>query len=149
MRRRPVPVAVTTSESVAPMSSGVSVRFGPVACWIAMHEVPPELQRRQRYVNFVGEPVQVPTELVSTCPTWAVPAITGGLRLVGRTPGEVPAGVTATVGAVVVDAAPAAEVAVTKTLSECPTSSLTGRYDSAPAPEIGTQLAPAASQRLH
>ena len=92
-----------------------------------MQEVPPALQRRQRYVNFVGEPVQVPTELVRICPAWAVPAMAGGLRLVGRAPGEVPAGVTAAVGGVAVDADPAADVAVTRTLSECPTSSLTGR----------------------
>ena len=65
----PVPVAVTTSERVEPMSSGVSVRRGPVACGIARQEAPLALQRRQRYVNFCGEPVQVPTELVSTCPS--------------------------------------------------------------------------------
>lgn len=44
----PLPVAVTTSERVEPMSSGVSVRRGPVACGIAMQEIPLELQRRQR-----------------------------------------------------------------------------------------------------
>ena len=100
-------------------------------------------------MNFVGEPVQVPTELVRICPSWGVPRICGGLRLVGRAPGDVPAGVTAAVGTVVALAVPAVEVAVTKTLSACPTSALTGRYDSAVAPEIGTQLAPAASQRRH
>ena len=114
-----------------------------------MHDVAAALQRRQRYVNFVGEPVQVPTELVRICPAWAVPPIAGGLRLVGRAAGDVPAGETAAVGDVVVDAVPVAEVAVTKTLSECPTSSLTGRYVSAVALEIAAQLAPAASHRLH
>src|SRR3954451_7181312 len=93
---------VTTSERVEPMSSGVSVRRGPVACGIARHEVPTALQRRPRYVNFGGEPVQVPTELVRICPAWAVPAITGSLRLVGRAAGDVPAGETAAVGGVVV-----------------------------------------------
>ena len=38
---------------------------------------------------------------------------------------------------------------MTKTLSECPTSSVTGRYDSAVAPVIASQFAPAASQRRH
>ena len=44
----PLPVAVTTSESVEPMSSGINVRRDPVACGIAMQEVPLALQRRQR-----------------------------------------------------------------------------------------------------
>src|SRR5579884_3891313 len=145
----PLPVAVTTSESVEPMSSGVSVRRGPIAGGIAMQDVPAALQRRQRYVNLVGEPVQVPTELVRVCPSWTVPTICGGLRFCGRAVGEVPAGATAAVAAVVATALPAAEVAVTTTLSECPTAVLSGRYDSPVAPVIDAQLAPAASQSLH
>src|SRR3954451_21282835 len=113
----PLPVAVTTSESVEPMSSGVSVRRGPSACGIATHELPAALQRRQRYVNFVGDPVHVPTELFRICPFWALPRICGGLTLVGEAAGEVPAGETATVGTDVATAVPAADVAVTKTLS--------------------------------
>src|SRR5689334_5434981 len=131
------------------MSSGVSVRRVPVACGIAMHDVPAALQRRQRYVNLVGEPVQVPTELVRTCPAWALPRICGGLMLVGRAAGEVPAAATAAVGTVVLDAVPAGEVAVTKTFSECPTSAATGRYDSLVAPSMAVQFAPAASQLRH
>ena len=60
-----------------------------------------------------------------------------------------PAGETAAVASELATAVPAPEVAVTKTLSECPTSSVTGRYDSALAPAIGAQFAPAASQRRH
>ena len=84
-------------------------------------------QRRQRYVNFFGEPVQVPTELVSICPTCAVPRTCGGTRLVGRAIGGVPAGETAEVGGVTAVALPPVVVAVTTTLSECPTSALAGR----------------------
>jgi hypothetical protein len=145
----PLPVAVTTSESVEPMSSGVRVRRGPTACGIAMQDAPPAWQRRQRYVNFDGEPVHVPTELVRVCPAWALPRICGGLRLVGRAAGGVPAGETAAVGTDVATAVPAPDVAVTKTLSECPTSVLTGRYDSRVAPEIAVQSAPAASHCRH
>ena len=46
-------------------------------------------------------------------------------------------------------AVPAALCAVTATVSACPTSSVTGRYVSVVAPTIGTQPAPAASQRCH
>src|SRR5690242_12973235 len=123
----PLPVAVTTSERVEPMSSGVSVRRVPVARGIAMQDVPAALQRRQRYVNFVGEPVHVPAELVRTCPAWGLPRICGGFRFVGRAAGALPAGATAVVGALAAFAGPVAEVEVTKTLSACPTSAATGR----------------------
>ena len=53
-RRRPCRSRSRRAESVVPMSSGVSVRRVPVACGIATQEVPLALQRRQRYVNFVG-----------------------------------------------------------------------------------------------
>src|SRR5215475_2047558 len=69
--------------------------------------------------------------------------------LVGRAVGDVPAGETAAVGTEMAVAFPASDVAVTTTLSECPTSVLVGRYDSAVAAEIAAQLAPAASHRLH
>src|SRR3954469_6172154 len=75
--------------------------------------------------------------------------MTGGEVFAGRPVDGVPAGVTAALGAEDAAALPAAEVAVTTTLSECPTSSVTGRYDSAVAFGIVVQLAPAASQRLH
>src|ERR1051326_2694720 len=75
--------------------------------------------------------------------------ISGGLRFVGWAPGEVPAGETVVVGAVMDIALPLPDVAVTMTLSECPTSVLAGRDDSPVAPSMGTQLAPAASQLLH
>ena len=114
----PWPVAVTTSERVEPMSSGVSVRRGPVACGIARHEVPTALQRRQRYVNLLGEPVHVPTELVRTCPSWVLPSICGSLMFAGRAAGELPAGETAAVGTLAAEAVPAAEPAVTRTLRE-------------------------------
>src|SRR5437763_16712828 len=100
-----------------------------------MQEAPPELQRRQRYANLFGEPVQVPTEAGSTWPACAVPTICGGVRFVGTAAGGVPAAETAALGAEAADALPAAEAAVATTWSACPTSSLTGRYDSAVAPK--------------
>src|SRR2546421_10177207 len=74
--------------------------------------------------------------------------MTGGEVFAGRAVDGVPAGVTAALGAEDAAALPAAEVAVATTLSECPTSSLTGRYDSAVAFGVVVQLGPAASQRL-
>ena len=100
-------------------------------------------------MNVFGEPVQVPTELVSICPFCAEPRICGGEAFVGSAVGFVPAGETAAVGAEAAAALPVRDVAVTTTLSECPTSSLTGLYDSAIALGIVVQFAPAASQRLH
>src|SRR5262245_22485540 len=67
----------------------------------------------------------------------------------GRAVGGVPAGETAEVGGLTAVALPAAEVAVTTTLSACPTSVLTGLYFPAVAPVIAAHCAPAASQRLH
>jgi hypothetical protein len=145
----PLAVAVTTSERVEPMSSGVRVRCERVARGIATHETPLALQRRQRYVNFVGEPVHVPTVLLRIRPSCAVPRICGGLTLAGGEVVGVPVGETAAVGAETAVAEPAAEAAVTTTSSARPTSVLTGRYDSRVAPEIETQFAPAASQRDH
>src|SRR5436190_856960 len=110
--------AKAVSETVEPMSSGVSVRRGPVACGIARHEVPTALQRRQRYVNLLGEPVHVPTELVRTCPSWVLPSICGSLMFAGRAAGELPAGETAAVGALAAEAVPGAGAAVTRTLRE-------------------------------
>jgi len=94
---------------------------------MATQEAPLALQLRQRYANVVGAPVHVPTELVRVCPAWAVPTISGGAVLAGSAVDGVPAGETATLGADVAEALPAAEVAVATTWSACPTSSLTGR----------------------
>src|SRR2546423_15383530 len=73
--------------------------------------------------------------------------MTGGVVFAGRAVDGVPAGVTAAVGAEDAAALPAAEVAVATTLIECPTSSVTGRYDSAVAFGVVVQVAPAAAQR--
>ena len=83
----PLPVAVTTSESVEPMSPGESVYVDAVASRMAVHSAPPALQRRHWYANEVGAPVQVPTEVVSVCPACAVPMTVGGrsaARRVGK-----------------------------------------------------------------
>ena len=56
---------------------------------------------------------------------------------------------TVALGAVVAVALRPADVAVVATTSECPTSALTGLYVSRVAPEIATQLRPAASHRNH
>src|ERR1700745_391928 len=95
---------------------------------MAMQLVPAALQRRQRYANFFGAPVHVPTVLVSSCPACSLPTICGGPMFAGRAVGGVPAGVTAAVGGVTAVALPAADLAVVTTTSECPTSVLTARY---------------------
>jgi len=72
------------------------------------------------YANEVA-PVHVPVEDVRTSPTWAVPLITGNWRFSGAD-----ADTTAAVGALVADAVPPGPVAVTVTVSVCPTSEETG-----------------------
>src|ERR1700745_179335 len=101
---------------------------------MAMQEVPAALQRRQRWANFFGEPVHVPTVVVSICPACALPTICGGPMLTGRAAGGVPAGVTVALGVVVAVALRPADVAVVTTTSECPTSALTGFYGLARRP---------------
>ncbi len=84
------------------------------------------MHRRQRYVNLVGEPVQLPTEAVRICPSSIEPRICGALTFVGRADGGVPAEETVADAMVVAVAAPVVEVAVTMTLSEWPTSVAAG-----------------------
>src|SRR5205085_1321702 len=71
----PALVAVTTSETVAPMSPGVSEYVDWVAPGIAAHDAPLGSQRRHWYTNAVGEPVHVPTDELSCCPATVVPAM--------------------------------------------------------------------------
>ncbi len=81
-------------------------------------------------------------------PPATMPDTLGATIADGRLAVPLPAGVTASVGG---DDAPAVAVgddAATERTSACPTSAAAGVYVSSVAPGIGTQPAPAASQRL-
>jgi len=145
----PALVAVTTSDTVAPMSPGVSVYVDCVAPVIAAQDAPLGSQRRHWYTNAVGDPVHVPTDELSCCPATVVPAMLGSVVATGLVAVPLPLDPTATVGAEAVAAPPEALCAVTVTMSACPVSAVVGLYVSAVAPEIGVQLEPAASHCCH
>src|SRR5205807_726982 len=80
----PFPVAVTTSESVKPMSPGVSTYDDPVAPLTALQPLPAASQRCHWYVNATGlPPFHVPGTAASGVPALAVPAIVGGVSVDG------------------------------------------------------------------
>ena len=89
----------------------------------------------------VGEPVQVPFVVVSTCPSRAVPETAGMTVFVGGT------AVMTALCVVVEDVEPAAFVAVTVPRIVLPTSVAVRVYVVPVCPAIVTQLEPAASQR--
>ena len=145
----PAPVAVTTSDTVVPMSPGVSVYVASVAPVIAAHVTPVTSQRRHWYANDVGDPVHVPTEDESCWPAVVVPAMLGAVVATGRVAEPLPDVPTAIVGADAVAAPPDVLCAVTVTISACPVSSVVSLYESFVAPVIGVHPPPAASQRCH
>ena len=93
----PFPVAVTTSDSVAPMSSGVSVYEDVVAFAIGAHAPPVASQRRHWYANEVGAPVHEPAKVVSVWPACVMPETLGATIADGLLAVPLPAGVTASV----------------------------------------------------
>ena len=88
-------------------------------------------------------PDQAPGSAVSTCPSWAVPEIVGGLRFVGRFP--------ATTAVAPDDACvdPPAFDAVTTTRRVKLTSAEVAVYVEAVAPEMFAHEPPDGSQRRH
>ena len=87
-------------------------------------------------------PLQVPSPAVSVWPAPAVPEIAGATTETGG---------AASIGPTVVDGtevcSPLSPVTITRTVE--PTSSEPSVYVASVAPEMSTQLAPAASQRCH
>ena len=79
----PLPVAVTTTDSVVPMSSGVSVYEDAVAAAIGTQAAPVASQRRHWYANELGEPVHEPANVVSVWPAWARPDTAGATIAAG------------------------------------------------------------------
>ena len=94
----PLPVAVTTTDSVAPMSSGVSVYVEIVALARVTHPAPVASQRRHWYANELGAPVHEPANVVSVWPAMATPETDGATIADGLAATELPAGTTAGVG---------------------------------------------------
>src|SRR5207249_3792057 len=121
----PLPVAVTTSEIVEPISPGESVYDDPVAPGMAVHCAPSGSQRPHWYANEDGAPVQVRTEAVRVCPACAVPVTVGVDVATGRVT-ELPPATTATVAGELATAAPAGACAVTPSARAWPTSLVTG-----------------------
>src|SRR5205085_10778987 len=92
-------------------------------------------QRCQRYVYERGDPVHVPVDTLSVCPTCTAPVNAGSAVATGTVvPFAAAIGVVGVEGAL---AEPAFAVAVTVTSSSCPTSDAPGVYASSVAPGIG------------
>jgi hypothetical protein len=88
-------------------------------------------------------PVQVPFVVVRVWPDWGVPDTVGREATAGGV------AVTNAVGAEGALALPPLFVALTTTMSVCPTSALAAVYVVAVAPEMLLQFAPVESQRCH
>ena len=145
----PGPVAVTTRETVEPMSPGESTYVDETAPAIAPHVAPVGSQRRHWYANDVGEPDHSPTDADSCWPAVMSPETDGGVVATGCVALPVPPEPMATVGGDAADAVPPEPCAVTRRTSACPASPAVGLYVSPVAPAIGTQLPPAASHCSH
>jgi hypothetical protein len=139
----PALVAVTTVRSVLPTSADVSANEPVVAPAIGVQALPLLSQRCHWCAYEVGAFVQMPGEVESVWPSFAVPEISGGVRLAGG------GGTTTLVAALVTELLPALFDAVTLTRIVFPTSVAASRYCDPVAPVIAAHAPPAVSQRFH
>lgn len=140
-------VAVTVTRNVDPASPDWSAYEPLVAPLIIEQLAPLESQCFHWYAYEVGEPLQVPFDAVSVCPTVVVPVIAGAVEFVGA---DIGAGaVTAVVARDVATEEPYLFDAVTVTRSVYPTFAVTGMYVEVVMPASAKQLLPDESQRSH
>jgi len=137
-------VAVTTTLMVEPTSAATGAYVPDVAPTMSAQLAPPASHRCHWKAKLVGAPSHEPVPAVRSCPSWGAPETVGGDVLVGA-----PAAATTLVGAETADAVPAAFRTLSFTRSVVPTSIAVIAYDSAAAPAMLAQFAPATSQRCH
>jgi hypothetical protein len=139
-------VAVTTTRSVEPTSAADAAYEEPVAPATSEQPEPVESQRCHWYAYAIGaEPVHVPGDAVSVCPSCAVPVIDGAVEFAGGAGG----GVTTAVAAEAAVAAPPLFEAVTDRTIVYPTSNDVSVYVDCVAPAMSKQFRPPLSQSRH